>query len=628
MKRLLATFCLLFIIISYTYAQVTQREDGIWARNIDGETITLDGMLDETVWSQAESLQVIYGEQGPIPTSAWRPEFQEEAITDPIRATVKFLADGNTLYLGFIIPDSSIGGTVDWARWDAILMSVKDASSPDRPAAAAEFFYTFWLAGGGDTLTPWIGRPPRFIGKFGDFEADGRTPEQIEAWDAVSNFVGVTNDDQPDELWVVEMKIDASALGYDVTSEEGGVIALNFSIWDADNVFGSDPNIVSSARAWWQAPWGNAHGPNFGRVYVRPDVTVNSGTLPVVEPDVIIPNLVNSEEPVIDGVLDEEEWDMAFSIEIAWGDSNLRKTYTNVGPLASGQWQPELVQGQRPPILDPSHAVVKMFVKDNFLFLGADVDDQLIQGTEVYDKVDGIGLILADREEVDLDNVPVFKLLRANFSGDTLQAYDQLPGLIDTTETEVAASLKGSSTVNDNTDIDEGYQIELKLDLTGLHYPEDLGDRLVFGGIDLYDGDSFEDMAQDYGTRTWWFREHAGGPAAAWMVIEDVEVGVNDDIALVPNSLTLYGNYPNPFNPVTKIRYSIPAPGNVNILIYNVIGEELRNINLNNLAAGEHTYNFDASSLASGVYLYKIVFTNAVKNTVSESKLGKMVLMK
>ncbi len=90
-------------------AQYPAREDVVWARSTAGETITLDGVLNEAAWAQAESIQVIYGVSGPLPSSGYRSEYQPEANTDSTRATVNFLINGNQLYLGFTIPDSSIG---------------------------------------------------------------------------------------------------------------------------------------------------------------------------------------------------------------------------------------------------------------------------------------------------------------------------------------------------------------------------------------------------------------------------------------------------------------------------------------------------------------------------------------
>jgi hypothetical protein len=613
---------------SLLIAQYAEREDVVWARTVPAGTIILDGNLNETAWSQAESIKVVYNDPGQLPTSGWRPEFNEEAITDPTDATVKFLVSSdNQLYLGFTIPDSSVGGNQDWARWDAILMSIKDKKDTGRAAPAVEYFYTWWYANVESYIAP--GAPPRFAGRYGNFDDTTRTPEQREAWDAVTIVDGTSNDAGRDNGWVVEMRIDLTVLGYDVTAAEGDIIALNFSIWDCDFLFEGDPSRVTSSRTWFQSPWGNANAMNVARVFGHPDVTVSSETLPDVEPDVVVPNGSGFSEIEIDGNLDEEVWDGAYTFDIAWGDTELRNSYPTTGPISSGQFQPELGGNPRPPVLDPAFATIKMFFKDQYLYLSADVNDQVVQGFEEYDRIDGVSFIIGDREELSPDNNMVFQRLRVSFNpAGEAAAYDYLTTLVDSGYAQVAVGLKGSTTVNVHSDVDEGYQIEMRVDLTGLGYAPDLGDKLLFMGIMLADGDTFDDPLNNYGTRTWWFREHDGGPAAAWMVMDpNVLVGIEEDpVSAVPSSFELYGSYPNPFNPATNIRFAIPERGNVTIKIYNSIGEMIKSdfISLN---SGTHDYRFDAKNISSGIYFYKIDYTSN-NSTVSQSSAGKMILMK
>jgi tetratricopeptide (TPR) repeat protein len=80
-------------------------------------------------------------------------------------------------------------------------------------------------------------------------------------------------------------------------------------------------------------------------------------------------------------------------------------------------------------------------------------------------------------------------------------------------------------------------------------------------------------------------------------------------------------NYPNPFNPTTTIQYQIPQDGHISIKIYDMLGREVAQLVNENKKAGEYTISFDASRLASGIYIYKLV-----GNNVNISK--KMILMK
>jgi hypothetical protein len=75
----------------------------------------------------------------------------------------------------------------------------------------------------------------------------------------------------------------------------------------------------------------------------------------------------------------------------------------------------------------------------------------------------------------------------------------------------------------------------------------------------------------------------------------------------VPLSFNLYQNYPNPFNPATTINYEIASPVNVNLIVYSILGEQVMVLVDNQLREpGVYSVNFDASSLASGTYIYRI----------------------
>jgi len=73
---------------------------------------------------------------------------------------------------------------------------------------------------------------------------------------------------------------------------------------------------------------------------------------------------------------------------------------------------------------------------------------------------------------------------------------------------------------------------------------------------------------------------------------------------LIPSTITLFQNYPNPFNPSTAIEFTLPQSGFVTLKIYNIIGEELATLVSDRLTAGNYKYDWNASGLASGVYLY------------------------
>lgn len=88
-----------------------------------------------------------------------------------------------------------------------------------------------------------------------------------------------------------------------------------------------------------------------------------------------------------------------------------------------------------------------------------------------------------------------------------------------------------------------------------------------------------------------------------------------------PSEFRLLQNYPNPFNASTQIRFKIPKSAFVSLKIYNVLGEEVSVLLAERLHAGEHSYNWDASGFASGLYYFQLAV-----NDFREVK--KMILMK
>tara|TARA_R110000868_G_scaffold304437_14_gene565167 strand:- start:3917 stop:7564 length:3648 start_codon:yes stop_codon:yes gene_type:complete len=80
-----------------------------------------------------------------------------------------------------------------------------------------------------------------------------------------------------------------------------------------------------------------------------------------------------------------------------------------------------------------------------------------------------------------------------------------------------------------------------------------------------------------------------------------------EDANGLPDSFELSQNYPNPFNPSTNIEFSLPIQSQVSLIVYDLLGRQVALLENGELEAGIHTYRWDASNLASGIYIYRLV---------------------
>lgn len=102
--------------------------------------------------------------------------------------------------------------------------------------------------------------------------------------------------------------------------------------------------------------------------------------------------------------------------------------------------------------------------------------------------------------------------------------------------------------------------------------------------------------------------------------------GIGED-SLIPDHFCLFQNFPNPFNPVTVIKYSLPVESNVIISVFNILGEQVIQLVNENKKNGFYTVEWNASNLSSGVYFYRIM---AVPNNGAQvyKQINKMILLK
>ncbi len=99
---------------------------------------------------------------------------------------------------------------------------------------------------------------------------------------------------------------------------------------------------------------------------------------------------------------------------------------------------------------------------------------------------------------------------------------------------------------------------------------------------------------------------------------------------VLPEHYLLSQNYPNPFNPTTTIKYELPKAAYVRLVVYDILGREVKVLVDEQKEAGNYTVKFDGSDLPSGVYFYRITFTNSDSKLVNDnlSKVNKLMLIK
>ena len=102
---------------------------------------------------------------------------------------------------------------------------------------------------------------------------------------------------------------------------------------------------------------------------------------------------------------------------------------------------------------------------------------------------------------------------------------------------------------------------------------------------------------------------------------------VSADFDFIPDQVTLAQNFPNPFNPATTIKYSVPVEANVNLLVYNSLGEKVSELVNAVQPNGNYQVTWNAEDFASGVYFYRLEVSD-MQNHELFNESRKIVLVK
>ena len=107
-------------------------------------------------------------------------------------------------------------------------------------------------------------------------------------------------------------------------------------------------------------------------------------------------------------------------------------------------------------------------------------------------------------------------------------------------------------------------------------------------------------------------------------IIDEFELSINTDVH--PTGITLKGNYPNPFNPTTKIKFRTGDSRRVTLSVYDILGNKIKELTNSIYDPGEYNLIWDGTNIygekvSSGVYIYSLI-SNEIK------KSGRMILLK
>jgi hypothetical protein len=135
------------------------------------------------------------------------------------------------------------------------------------------------------------------------------------------------------------------------------------------------------------------------------------------------------------------------------------------------------------------------------------------------------------------------------------------------------------------------------------HHTLPAGNKVIFHAYDPLSLNTAVD--DDYPYYYWVGYDEANSSYQAAFTWFGISLEV-EEVGGIPKEFTISQNYPNPFNPTTKINFSIPTSSFVTLKVYDVLGREVTTLVNREMNNGNYVVDFDASNLASGLYIYKI----------------------
>ncbi|WP_020402598.1 T9SS type A sorting domain-containing protein [Gracilimonas tropica] len=253
----------------------------------------------------------------------------------------------------------------------------------------------------------------------------------------------------------------------------------------------------------------------------------------------------------------------------------------------------------------------------------------LIDG-EGSDHTNGILDVALDTENAHIYWVRTGAIMRSNLDGTEIEAVAEItsyiqPGSIALDKVNEFAYYTDTSNDEIRRVAFSGGEAETVTDAespVAVHLIEEMG--MVFWVEDyLYSGDGGAIYsAQLDGSEKMMVKDLSWTRGALFVTNWNVATSSEAKQAELPDKVYLTNNYPNPFNPQTKIKYDIPEITEVSLTVYNTVGQKVRSLVAGEVqASGSYEVTFDASDLPTGMYLYRLT-------TEFGTQVKKMTLIK
>lgn len=255
---------------------------------------------------------------------------------------------------------------------------------------------------------------------------------------------------------------------------------------------------------------------------------------------------------------------------------------------------------------------VQYLVGENYITVGANRGN-------VQFKVDGISYLSTQFYTWGLNSTHLLEAISPQTFGATQYVFNNWSNGGPASQTVTIGTTVNSYVVN--------YKVQYKVisSITPLGLP-----ATVSGGNLYYDSGSVANISISplqlvYQGQTWYFQNWQGtgngsysgnnpspqitmnNPVLEAAIFDTIPpIGIKGIGNEIPKSYELHQNYPNPFNPSTVIKFDIPKEGDVNLRVYDLLGNEIAVIYSGHMKPGYYSAEFDASNFASGVYFYKL----------------------